>query len=63
MEPSVSILTLIIGCYILTNRTPAFLVEKRTNRGGGNIHNRMIAGILDIIAEAQQHIPSQPILT
>lgn len=47
-------LTLIsTGCYILASRTPAFLVEKRANRGGGNIHNGMIAGIFGMIAGAQ----------
>lgn len=54
MGPGVSILTLIsTGCYILASRTPAFLVEKRANRGGGNIHNGMIAGIFGMIAGAQ----------
>lgn len=54
MGPGVSILTLIsTGCYILASRTPAFLVEKRAKRGGGNIHNGMIAGIFGMIAGAQ----------
>lgn len=47
-------LTLIsTGCYVLASRTPAFLIEKRAKRGGGNIHNGMIAGIFGMIAGAQ----------
>ena len=31
----------------------AFLIEKRAKRGGGNIHNGMIAGIFGMIEGAQ----------
>ena len=48
------VLTLIsTGAYILASRTPVFLIEKRNNRGGGNIHNGMIAGIFAMIAGAK----------
>lgn len=54
ITPSFGILTLIsTGAYILASRTPAFLVQKRAKRGGGNIHNGIIAGIFGMIAGAQ----------
>lgn len=54
MGPGIAALTLIsTGCYILASRTPAFLIDKRSKRGGGNIHNGMIAGIFGMIAGAQ----------
>lgn len=52
--PGTAAVTLIsTGCYILASRTPAFLIDKRAKRGGGNIHNGMIAGIFGMIAGAQ----------
>lgn len=54
MAPSVGIMTLIAtGIYIIASRTPAFHIEKRAKRGGGNIHNGLIAGIFAMIAGAQ----------
>ena len=41
------------GAYILASRTPAFLIEKRANRGGGNVHSRLIAGVFAMIAAAK----------
>lgn len=54
MMPSYGVLTLIsTGAYILASRTPAFLIQKRAKRGGGNIHNGIIAGIFGLMAGAK----------
>lgn len=39
--------------YILASRTPQFLIDKRTARGGGNIHNGIFAGVFAMLAGAQ----------
>lgn len=52
--PQFGVITLIsTGAYIMASKTPAFLVEKRAKRGGGNIHNGIISGIFGMIAGAQ----------
>lgn len=52
--PQLGIITLIsTGAYILSSLTPVFLIEKREKRGGGNIHNGIIAGVFGMIAGAQ----------
>lgn len=54
ISPQFGIITLIsTGAYILSSRTPVFLIEKRQKRGGGNIHNGIIAGVFGMIAGAQ----------
>lgn len=41
------------GVYIIASRTPLFLVLKRQKRGGGNIHNGIVGGVLAMIAGAK----------
>lgn len=41
------------GLYILASRTPQFLIDKRALRGGGNIHNGILAGVFSLMAGAQ----------
>lgn len=54
MGPGVGVNTIVAtGIYIIASRTPMFLIEKRSKRGGGNIHNSFIAGIFAMIAGAQ----------
>ena len=41
------------GLYVVASRTPQFLIDKRTLRGGGNIHNGIFAGVFGLLAGAQ----------
>lgn len=41
------------GVYIVASRAPLFLVAKRQKRGGGNIHNGIVGGVLAMIAGAK----------
>ena len=41
------------GAYVMASRTPYFLIEKRHKRGGGNIHNGILAGVFAMIAGAK----------
>lgn len=54
MGPGTGIITIMAtGIYVIASRTPVFLIEKRSKRGGGNIHNGFIAGIFAMIAGAK----------
>lgn len=41
------------GLYYIASRTPQFLIDKRALRGGGNIHNGIMAGVFAMLAGAQ----------
>lgn len=41
------------GLYYVASRTPQFLIDKRALRGGGNIHNGIMAGVFAMLAGAQ----------
>lgn len=41
------------GLYYVASRTPQFLIDKRALRGGGNVHNGIMAGVFAMIAGAQ----------
>lgn len=41
------------GLYMLASRTPQFLIDKRSLRGGGNLHNGIFAGVFAMLAGAQ----------